>query len=188
MAIKVIAEQGTKQILRRLNKREYKNTIRDLLGVEIDVTELPQDGGAGSMDTVGAGLSMSSDQFASYLALGRKAIDEAIALQKGAAATPQTYHRDSEEFVNKQQQKIIAQKEEANAKYVAWTQAIDELAKLPEHTDVVADITKRMGGRGDFQSQYYREWDRLVGKPDVKQYGYNDAGSLDFFGRDSALK
>jgi hypothetical protein len=188
VARRVIAEQGTQQILRRLNKREYRNTIRDLLGVEIDVTELPQDGGAGSMDTVGAGLSMSSDQFESYLALGRKAIDEAIALQKGAAAKPQTYHRDSEDFVNEQQRKIIQQKEEANAKYVAWTGAIDQLAKLPEHADVVADITKRMGGRGDFKSQYYREWDRLVGKPDVKQYGYNDAGSLDFFGRDAALK
>lgn len=188
VARRVIAEQGTRQILRRLNKREYRNTIRDLLGVEIDVTELPQDGGAGSMDTVGAGLSMSSDQFESYLALGRKAIDEAIALQKGAAAKPQTYHRDSEDFVNEQQRKIIQQKEEANAKYVAWTGAIDQLAKLPEHADVVADITKRMGGRGDFKSQYYREWDRLVGKPDVKQYGYNDAGSLDFFGRDAALK
>jgi hypothetical protein len=138
VARKVIAEQGTRQIIRRLNKREYKNTIRDLLGVEIDVTELPQDGGAGSMDTVGAGLAMSSDQFESYLALGRK--------------------------------------------------AIDELAKLPEHADVVADITKRMAGRGDSKSQYYREWDRLVGKPNVRDYGYNDAASLDFFGRDAALK
>jgi hypothetical protein len=188
VARQVIGEQGTRQIIRRLNKREYKNTIRDLLGVEIDVTELPQDGGAGSMDTVGAGLAMSSDQFESYLALGRKAVEEAIAAQKGATAKPQTYHRDSETFVNEQQRKIIKQKEEANAKYVAWTQAIDELAKLPEHADVVADITKRMGGRGDFKSQYYREWDRLVGKPAVKDFGYNDAFAIDFFGRDSALK
>lgn len=188
VARKVIGEQGTKQIIRRLNKREYKNTIRDLLGVEIDVTELPQDGGAGSMDTVGAGLAMSSDQFESYLALGRKAVEEAIAAQKGATAKPQTYHRDSEAFVNERQRKIMKQQEDANAKYVVWTQAIDELAKLPEHADVVADITKRMGGRGDFKTQFYREWDRLVGKPDVKAYGYNDAGSLDFFGRDAALK
>jgi hypothetical protein len=188
VARKVIGEQGTRQIIRRLNKREYKNTVRDLLGVEIDVTELPQDGGAGAMDTVGASLAMSSDQFESYLALGRKAVEEALAAQKGATAKPQAYHRDSEDYVNERQQKIMKQHEEANAKYVAWTAAIDELAKLPEHADVVADITKRMGGRGDFKSQYYREWDRLVGKPDVKQYGYNDAGSLDFFGRDAALK
>jgi hypothetical protein len=95
VARKVIGEQGTKQIIRRLNKREYKNTVRDLLGVEIDVTELPQDGGAGAMDTVGASLAMSSDQFESYLALGRKAVEEALAAQKGAAAKPQAYHRDS---------------------------------------------------------------------------------------------
>lgn len=188
VARKVIGEQGTKQIIRRLNKREYRNTIRDLLGVEIDVTELPQDGGAGAMDTVGAGLAMSSDQFESYLALGRKAVEEALAAQKGTAAKTQSYHRDMEDYVNERQQKMIKQQAEANAKYVAWTQAIDELAKLPEHADVVADITKRMGGRGDFKTQFYREWDRLIGKPDVKQYGYNDAGSLDFFGRDAALK
>lgn len=188
VARKVIGEQGTRQIIRRLNKREYRNTIRDLLGVEIDVTELPQDGGAGAMDTVGASLAMSSDQFESYLALGRKAVEEAVALQKGAVPKPHTYHRDSEDTINEKQGKWIAQHEEANAKYVAWTQAIDELAKLPEHADVVADITKRMGGRGDFKTQFYREWGRLVGKPDVKPYGYNDAASLDFFGRDAALK
>lgn len=188
VARKVIGEQGTKQVLRRLNRREYKNTIRDLLGVEVDVGDLPQDGGAGAMDTVGAGLAMSSDQFETYLSLGRKALDESFALQKGTTAKPQQYHRDSEVAINERQRKQIQQQEEANAKYVAWTKAIDELAALPEHADVVADITKRMGGRGDFQSQYYREWDRLVGKPDVKQYGYNDAGSLDFFGRDAALK
>ncbi len=188
VARKVIAEQGTRQIIRRLNKREYRNTIRDLLGVEIDVTELPQDGGAGSMDTVGAGLVMSSDQFESYLALGRKAVEEAIALQKGATATPQTYHRDMEDFVNERQQKMMKQQEEAYAKYVAWTQAVDDLAKLPEHADVVADITKRMGSRGDFQAQFYIEWDRLVGKPAVADYGYNDASSFDFFARNAAVK
>lgn len=188
VARKVIGEQGSKQILRRLNKREYKNTIRDLLGVEIDVTELPQDGGAGAMDTVGAGLAMSSDQFESYLTLGRKAVKEAIAAQKGAAAKPQTQHRDSEDSVNERQRKIIKAHEEANAKYVAWTATIDEMAKLPEHADVVADITKRMGGRGDFKSQFYMEWHRLVGKPSVKDHGYNDASSIDFFGRNSALR
>uniref|UniRef100_UPI0037C69B7C DUF1587 domain-containing protein n=1 Tax=Prosthecobacter sp. TaxID=1965333 RepID=UPI0037C69B7C len=32
--------------MRRLNRREYANTIRDLLGVEIDVRSLPADSGA----------------------------------------------------------------------------------------------------------------------------------------------
>ena len=65
--------------LRRLNRREYRNTIRDLLGVEIDVRDLPTDGGTGAFDTVGASLFMSSDQIEQYLALGRRALDEHFA-------------------------------------------------------------------------------------------------------------
>jgi len=66
--------------MRRLNRREYKNTIRDLLGVDLRVNELPADGGAGTFDTVGSSLFMSSDQFEQYLALGRQAIDESFAV------------------------------------------------------------------------------------------------------------
>ena len=31
--------------MRRLNRREYKNTLRELLGAQINVAELPPDGG-----------------------------------------------------------------------------------------------------------------------------------------------
>ena len=37
------------------------------------------DGGAGTFDTVGSSLFMSSDQFEQYLALGRQALDEHFA-------------------------------------------------------------------------------------------------------------
>src|SRR5580704_9762092 len=47
-ARKVIGDQGGRITLRRLNRREYRNTIRDLLGVEIEARELPVDGGTGS--------------------------------------------------------------------------------------------------------------------------------------------
>ena len=56
-----------------------RNTIRDLLGVEIDVRDLPADGGTGTFDTVGASLFMSGDQIEQYLALGRRALDEQFA-------------------------------------------------------------------------------------------------------------
>ncbi len=36
-ARKIIGDQGGRITLRRLNQREYRNTIRDLLAVEIDV-------------------------------------------------------------------------------------------------------------------------------------------------------
>jgi hypothetical protein len=62
----------------RLNQREYKNTLRELLGVEINVGQLPSDHGLGDFDTNGASLYMSSNQVESYLELGKEALEEAI--------------------------------------------------------------------------------------------------------------
>jgi hypothetical protein len=78
-ARKALSDQGGRIVMRRLNRREYKNTIRDLLGVDIETRELPADGGAGAFDTVGTSLFMSSDQFEQYLSLGRQAMDEHFA-------------------------------------------------------------------------------------------------------------
>ncbi len=62
VARRSLGDAGGKITMRRLNRREYKNTIRDLLGVETDARDLPADGGAGTFDTVGSSLFMSSDQ------------------------------------------------------------------------------------------------------------------------------
>ncbi len=78
-ARKSLGDGRGKITMRRLNRREYKNTIRDLLGIDLRVNELPADGGAGTFDTVGSSLFMSSDQFEQYLALGRRALDENFA-------------------------------------------------------------------------------------------------------------
>ncbi len=51
-------------------------TIEHLLGVNVDVGLLPDDGGSGTFDTTGASLFLSSDQIEQYLKLGRSAIDE----------------------------------------------------------------------------------------------------------------
>src|SRR5206468_257300 len=48
-------------VLRRLNRVEYDNTVRDLLGVDIELKELlPLDGSAGGFDNVGEALHVSS--------------------------------------------------------------------------------------------------------------------------------
>ena len=62
--------------MRRLNRREYGNTLRDLLGVEVDVLELPADVQAGRFDTVGSGLFISADQIEQYHALGMTAMED----------------------------------------------------------------------------------------------------------------
>ena len=57
-ARRLLADQKGAITMRRLNRREYQNTIRELLGVEIPVGELPSDTGSGNYDTVGANLFM----------------------------------------------------------------------------------------------------------------------------------
>ena len=86
VARKTLSDQHGNITMRRLNQREYKNTIRELLGVEVDVHDLPKDGGSGAFDTVGAALFMSSDQFEQYLVLGRRAIDDSFARALGVSA------------------------------------------------------------------------------------------------------
>lgn len=76
-ARRLLSDAGGVITMRRLNKREYELTIRDLLGVKINAKDLPNDGG-GTFDTVGKSLFFSSDQFEQYLAIARKALDAAI--------------------------------------------------------------------------------------------------------------
>ena len=78
IARKVLSDSGGKITMRRLNRREYANTIRELLGVNVEVSSLPDDMSSGGFDTTGSALFFSSDQLEKYLALGRSAIDEAL--------------------------------------------------------------------------------------------------------------
>lgn len=96
---KQMSDDGGTITMRRLNRREYQNTIRELLGVEVNVRDLPSDVGSGSMDTVGASLFMSSDQFEQYLAIGRGAIRAAID-RCNAPETPKKERRESETLAN----------------------------------------------------------------------------------------
>jgi hypothetical protein len=67
-------------VLRRLNRIEYENTVRDLLGVEVDLKELlPADSSANGFDNVGEALHLSSFQMEKYLEAADKALDLAIA-------------------------------------------------------------------------------------------------------------
>jgi hypothetical protein len=78
LARKTLADTGKPAPIRRLNRREYVHTIRELLGVEVDPRNLPADDDNGSFDTVGSNLFFSSDQLERYLELGRAALDSAL--------------------------------------------------------------------------------------------------------------
>jgi mono/diheme cytochrome c family protein len=73
------ATQG-RVVLRRLNRTEYENTVRDLLAVNIDLKAmLPLDSSAAGFDNVGSALHTSSFLLEKYLEAANLALDEAIA-------------------------------------------------------------------------------------------------------------
>ena len=77
-------------VLRRLNRVEYQNTVRDLLGVDIDLKDmLPEDPVAFGFDNVAAALNISPVQMERYLEAADLALDAAVA----AGPQPETISR-----------------------------------------------------------------------------------------------
>ena len=73
-------EREGRVVLRRLNRVEYENTVRDLLGVHVELKEmLPADSPAAGFDNVGEALHLSSFQMEKYLEAAEKALGMAIA-------------------------------------------------------------------------------------------------------------
>ncbi|MGB0775312.1 MAG: DUF1592 domain-containing protein, partial [Akkermansiaceae bacterium] len=65
--------------IRRLNRTEYRNTLRDLLGVRLDVEQLlpPDDSGYG-FDNIGSVLSISPAHIEKYLGAAELAVDQSM--------------------------------------------------------------------------------------------------------------
>src|SRR5262249_26879475 len=65
--------------IRRLNRAEYENTMRDLLGIDVDLQEtLPEDGSAHGFDNVSEAQHVSSFLMERYLEAADKALNLAI--------------------------------------------------------------------------------------------------------------
>lgn len=73
-----LARRETSVVLRRLNRDEYRNAIRDLIGVEFDVSGFPQDPSAGGFDNIGAALTVSPLHLETYLNAARQILDRAL--------------------------------------------------------------------------------------------------------------
>jgi len=163
---KTLADQHGQITMRRLNRREYRATLRELLGVEINVSELPSDVGTGGFDTVGSNLFMSSNQFEQYLALGREALDEAF--ERQAAVGMEKHFRLEAEETNVRIRKFYADNLDAYARALQWIKAIDTAAARPENAEVVAEIRKTAKDDGIFR----RSWKQIAGAPAPEEFGF----------------
>ena len=63
--------------LRRLNRYEYENTVRDLFGIHVDVSRLlPGDETEQGFDTMGSALSLSAEQMVLYVEAADLVLDQ----------------------------------------------------------------------------------------------------------------
>lgn len=116
-ARKALSDSGGVSVIRRLNQREYKNTIMSLLGVEVDVDTLPADDSGSHFDTDGSSLFMSPDQIEQYLEIARQSIKKAMEPQSNAKAVKRRIQPEKSlsPFVKKQLDKFTTRNKNAQA-------------------------------------------------------------------------
>jgi len=74
-----IAKRAAHVVLRRLNRAEYDNTIRDLVGVDFHPADrFPEDPSAGGFDNIGQALTVSPLHVETYYAAARQILDRAL--------------------------------------------------------------------------------------------------------------
>ena len=84
-------------VIRRLNRTEYGNAVRDLLTVDFPYTaELPQDGGAEGFDNIADALSISPVLLDSYLKVARKVSNLALGQADTSPITEQFFATKSQ--------------------------------------------------------------------------------------------
>ena len=165
-ARRTLNDQNGVITMRRLNRREYRNTLRVLLGVEVNVSELPADTGNGGFDTAGADLFISGNQVEQYQTLGREALDEAFEWQtaKGLEQKIRVEAEEASRQVRKKYQDDLDALERARK----WVTAVDAAIAKTENAAVVAEL------REDAKSEdaVRREWRKIRGAPAPEDFGF----------------
>ena len=79
-AAKILRSKGGNEVVfRRLNKRQFNDTIHDLFGLEGDFTaSFPDDATEHGFDNIGSGLILSASQIEGYMATADVILDKAI--------------------------------------------------------------------------------------------------------------
>ncbi len=117
-ARKSLSDSGGEITLRRLNKREYINSIESLLGVRVNAEDLPDDSSSYGFDTSGKSLFFSSDQLEQYLALAKDALSKMMVPTK--QPKPIKNRLEGEVSSNKFVKKTIDKQEDVYKRAMAW--------------------------------------------------------------------
>lgn len=106
--------------IRRMNRQEYENTVKDLLGVDFDAEDaLPPDDTGYGFDTIGDVLSISPMLIEKYLAAARSIVSQAVRPQQ---ATIPVYSIAGEKFKS-------AAPSKKTGKYLPFNQGAEVISK-----------------------------------------------------------
>lgn len=156
--------------MRRLNRREYRNTLRTLLGADINVSELPADTPAPGpdvvFDTAGSNLFLSSNQIEQYLSLARDALEDAF--ERHAARSLEKKLRVEAEESLPGIQKSIAADFDGYERFHRWSKAVAEAAEQPENQPIIAQLTKKNAD----PSFLRQNWEKISGAPSPEEFGF----------------
>ena len=73
----MLKDSGGQIALRRINRREYQSTIKELLGIRILAERLPDDA-SGRFDTIGQNQTLSSVDLENYFEQGQEVVRTAM--------------------------------------------------------------------------------------------------------------
>ncbi len=102
-----VHSQRKETVLRRLNRREYENTLNDLFGTNLPLADrLPEDGRSHEFDNVGSSLGISLVQMQRYLeciqdVLNYPGIRVPVAVESQTLEASYARTRGSEQWLNK---------------------------------------------------------------------------------------
>ncbi len=117
----MLSDSGGEITMRRLNRREYENTIKDLLGIEVDAADLPNDSNPGGFDTAGGSLFFSSDQFEQYFKIAQRILTQAVVWDKQPVA--KTVRTELEEVATRLATNRLNATQKKMDKAQAWRQS-----------------------------------------------------------------
>lgn len=160
----LLSDAGGKTLMRRLNRREYENSMKDILGVTIDSSNLPDDQSGSGFDTDGGSLFMSSDQIEQYLNVAREGLQNTLI---------KTYeHKSSKRRIQPETSanKFIAKKE--NGYRTHYENAIAfEKSKDPnkKHKDFDLIDQRDIGVAKSFYKRFHKTYKHYLDHPLTKK-------------------
>ncbi|MBV8880381.1 MAG: DUF1592 domain-containing protein [Planctomycetaceae bacterium] len=148
IAARVDGVREGRTVLRRLNRVEYQNTMRDLLGVDLELKDfLPPDATASGFDNVGDALHASSFLMERYLEAADLALNAAIANGPRPAGLQRRFDLKHEGSV-KARGDVYRHLDDAVAIFCSWEEANIQVCLWSLRTPLPGRYRIRLSGYG----------------------------------------